>query len=63
MSAKLYLITLLPVSEFSEYIDQKSQFKLVIILFYAPQFSQNVVCDSCECYPFISYSVFRVENS
>jgi len=54
---------LLPESEISEYIDQDSQFKLVTILFYAPQFSQSIACDSSERYPFISFSVFRVENS
>jgi len=54
---------LLPESEMSEYIDKDSRFRLVIILFYAPQFSQSIACDSSERYIFMSFSVFRVENS
>ena len=59
----IYLIMLLPESGISEYINQDSRFRLVIILFHARQFSQNIACDSSECYPFIFFSVFRVENS
>jgi len=49
---------LLPESEMSEYTDQYSRFRLVIILFYAPHFSQSIACDSSERYPFISLHSF-----